>query len=80
MATLRARVENLEASASANGHSDHCLVVHSADCEKDRAAAGAAYAEEHGYPPTRWINVYIVSSTTKRRVCGCIGTLLDQAI
>lgn len=75
MATLRSRVENLEACASVNSQANHCLVVHSADCENDRKKAVAAYVEKHGRAPTDVFNVYIVSSTTKQRVCSCTAAL-----
>ena len=70
MATLKARIDQLEARVPAAAV-NFCTVVHGDDCTKDREAAIAAYEVRYGCAPVKFIDVLLISPLRKGSRCGC---------
>ena len=70
MATLKARIDQLEARVPADAV-NFCTVVHGDDCAKDREAAIAAYGKQYGCLPVQFIDILLISPLRKGSRCGC---------
>ena len=71
MATLKNRLEALEAMTPA-GNANYCLVMHSdEDCAKARNEAIAEYTALYGIAPVNFINITFVKPGDKSGACQC---------
>ena len=71
MATLRNRVEALEAKTPA-GSANYCLVLHGeGDCESARETAIANFTALYGIAPVNFINVTFVKPGDTKGTCQC---------
>lgn len=71
MATLKNRLEALEARTPA-GAGHFCLVLHGkGDCTQAREEAIANYALLHGCEPVNFINIFFIGAGDTGRACKC---------
>lgn len=70
MATLKARIDHLEAQVPTEAV-NHCTVVHGDDCAEDRRLAIAKYEAQYGCAPVHFIDVLLISPDRIGSRCGC---------